>query len=77
MRVPGDLSVVGFDNTPEAAYTNPGLTTVDQFIDDMGYVATEMLISLIEGNSLESDVYKMPTQLIARDSCCAIAGNAP
>jgi LacI family transcriptional regulator len=77
LRVPGDLSVVGFDNIPEAAYTHPGLTTVDQFIDDMGYTAAGMLISLIEGNSLESDVYKMPTQLIARDSCCAIAGNAP
>jgi LacI family transcriptional regulator len=77
LRVPDDLSVVGFDNIPEASYTNPGLTTIDQFIDEMGCIATEMLINLIEGNSLESNVYKMPTQLIVRDSCCAIAGNAP
>jgi len=77
LRVPDDLSVIGFDNIPEAAYTHPGLTTVDQFIDDMGYVATEMLMSLIKGNSLESNVYKMPTQLVVRDSCGAIAGNAP
>ena len=77
LRVPDDLSVVGFDNIPEASYTNPGLTTIDQLIDEMGCIATEMLINLIEGNSLESNVYKMPTQLIVRDSCCAIAGNAP
>jgi LacI family transcriptional regulator len=75
LRVPDDLSVVGFDNIPETAYFNPALTTVDQFIAKMGQVATEMLIGLIQGEFLESDLYKMPTQLIARDSCKAIADN--
>lgn len=72
LRVPDDLSVVGFDNIPEAAHINPGLTTVDQFIDKMGYVATEMLVSLIQGNSLDSNLYKIPTRLIIRDSCRAL-----
>jgi LacI family transcriptional regulator len=76
LRVPEDLSVIGFDNIPEAAYFNPALTTVDQFIHKMGYVATEMLIGLIQGEPLESDLYKMPTQLVVRDSCRAVAGNA-
>jgi LacI family transcriptional regulator len=76
LRIPEDLSVVGFDNIPEAAYINPGLTTVDQFIDTMGYVATEMLISLIQGKSLDDDQYTIATQLIVRDSCQAVAGNA-
>lgn len=53
-------------------HINPGLTTVDQFIDKMGYVATEMLVSLIQGNSLDSSLYKMPTRLIIRDSCRAL-----
>lgn len=75
-RVPDDLSVVGFDNIPEAAYFSPPLTTVDQFIDKMGQVATEMLIALIEGEPLESDLYKMPTQLVIRDSCQAVTGNS-
>jgi len=69
--------VVGFDNVPEAVYAHPRLTTVDQSIDKMGYIATEMLISLIEGDALESDLYKVPTQLIVRDSCRAIAGHTP
>jgi len=77
LSVPDDVSVVGFDNVPEVAYTHPGLTTVDQSIDKMGYIATEILISLIEGDSPESDLYKVPTRLIVRDSCGAIAGHTP
>ena len=60
---PDDLSVIGFDNIPEAAYFNPALTTVDQFIVRMGYVAAEMLIRRIQGEHLESNLYEMPTQL--------------
>jgi LacI family transcriptional regulator len=71
LRVPDDLSVVGFDNIPEADYS--GLTTVDQSIDRMGYVATEMLVSLIQGKPLERNLCKIPTQLIVRDSCRSIA----
>jgi LacI family transcriptional regulator len=73
-RVPDDLSVVGFDNIPEVVYLNPALTTVDQFIVKMGYVGTEMLIRLIQGERLESDLYEMPTQLVVRDSCRALEG---
>jgi LacI family transcriptional regulator len=76
LRIPEDLSVVGFDNIPEAAYINPSLTTVDQFIDQMGRVATEMLISLIQVRVLDSEQHKTATELVVRDSCRAIAGNA-
>jgi LacI family transcriptional regulator len=72
LRVPEDISVVGFDNTPGTAHISPGLTTVDQFIEKMGYVATEMLIDLIQGEPLESNPHQIPTQLIVRDSCQAI-----
>lgn len=73
LRVPDDLSVVGFDNIPEAAHFNPALTTVDQFIDKMGFMATEMLIGLIQGKALDIAVYRMPTQLVIRDSCRPVA----
>jgi DNA-binding LacI/PurR family transcriptional regulator len=76
LDVPGDLSVVGFDNIPEAAYISPALTTVDQSIDKMGYVATEILIGLVQGEPPESNLYKISTQLIVRDSCQPIAAPA-
>jgi LacI family transcriptional regulator len=67
IRIPQDLSVVGFDNITESKYI--GLTTVDQFISEMGYVATQMLIKLINGVPLESQTYRMQTRLVIRSSC--------
>jgi DNA-binding LacI/PurR family transcriptional regulator len=46
-----------------------GLTTVDQFISEMGFVATQMLIKLINGETIESQTYKMKTELVIRNSC--------
>jgi DNA-binding LacI/PurR family transcriptional regulator len=66
-KIPDDLSLVGFDNIPESAFFN--LTTVDQFIAEMGYVATKMLIDSINGIPLENKIHKMQTQLIIRGSC--------
>ena len=76
LRVPDDLSLVGFDNIPEAAYANPALTTIDQFIEKMGYLATEMLIDLIQGEPLKCDPHLLPTQLVIRDSCRAVTDNS-
>jgi LacI family transcriptional regulator len=74
LRIPDDLSVVGFDNVPEAAYSNPALTTVDQFIESMGHIATEMLVDLIEGRAPDVTHHKIATQLVVRDSCQTIGG---
>jgi len=67
INVPADLSLVGFDNISEAKYM--GLTTIDQFLEEMGYVAIQMLIKLINGEPLGEDVHKMQTKLIVRTSC--------
>ena len=74
LRIPEDLSVIGFDNIMESKYMK--LTTVDQFIYEMGFVATQMLIKLINGEELNSQTYKMQTQLVIRDSCQKFPGNA-
>src|SRR5205823_5383782 len=71
-RIPDDLSVIGFDNITESKYM--GLTTVDQFITEMGYVATQMLIKIINDTPLEDQTYKMQTRLIVRTSCREIVG---
>ena len=47
LRIPEDISLVGFDNIPESKYL--GLTTVDQFISEMGYMGTQLLIKMING----------------------------
>ena len=76
LRVPDDLSVIGFDNIPEAAYFDPALTTIDQFMERMGYTATETLIDLVQGKPLDRELHKVPTQLIVRDSCQTITDGA-
>jgi len=49
LRVPQDISVVGFDDIPGAAYANPGLSTVRQPLIRMGQIAAETVINQIEG----------------------------
>ena len=72
LQVPADLSVIGFDNIPEASYIHGGLTTVDQFIEQMGYMAVEMLINLIQLQPLENYIERVPTELIVRNTCQAV-----
>lgn len=68
LRVPEDLSIVGFDNIPESALTTPALTTVEQPIQQMGERALTMLIDLLAGRQTEAHV-RLPTRLVERGSC--------
>jgi LacI family transcriptional regulator len=72
LSIPGDLSIVGFDNIPDAALVEPGLTTVDQSIQEMGKIAIQMLVKLIEGEALENKIIKTTTRLVIRESCRAL-----
>jgi LacI family transcriptional regulator len=67
--IPQDLSLIGFDNTPESAFTSPPLTTVDQAIVAMGGRAAELLIQMVEGKEVANDLYPLPTHLVIRESC--------
>jgi len=69
LSIPANLSVVGFDNIPEASQCEPGLTTVHQPIQEMGRIAVQMLLKLIEGEPLEENIIKTSTCLVIRDSC--------
>jgi LacI family transcriptional regulator len=73
LGVPGDLSVVGFDNVPESALCEPPLTTVEQSIQQMGYEAVRMLIDLIDNPSNPPEQVVLPTRLIERSSCQPLA----
>jgi LacI family transcriptional regulator len=73
LDVPTDVSVVGFDNIPESAFTGTPLTTIDQSIQEMGRQAVEMLIDLIEGNTDRPQQVTLPIRLVVRQS----SGPAP
>ncbi len=66
--VPGDLSLVGFDNIPESALAHPPLTTVQQPMREMGYDAITMLLTLIAGNELADTHVTLDTTLVVRQS---------
>lgn len=72
LSVPDDLSLIGFDNIPESALSDPPLTTIDQSIQEMGYEATRLLIERIADPSLEPIHRTLPTQLVVRQSCRAL-----
>ena len=72
VRIPEDVSVVGFDNVSDSCSFTPPLTTVDQFLPDMGTIAIEMVVKLIRGENLEKNVHKILTQLVVRDSCVSV-----
>lgn len=66
LDVPGDLSVVGFDDVPDAASATPGLTTVRQPIREMGVVAIELLVALLAGEEVGTAQVRLPTELVIR-----------
>lgn len=66
MDIPGDLSVIGFDDIPEASQMTPPLTTVRQPMKTLGATAARMIMSLMAGETLESTHVLLPTQLVPR-----------
>ncbi|GAA5046832.1 LacI family transcriptional regulator [Thermocatellispora tengchongensis] len=69
LRVPHDVAVAGFDGAREAAYTVPGLTTIQQPIDAMARYATEILIGAVEAGGGEPVERIFPARLVTRGSC--------
>jgi LacI family transcriptional regulator len=68
LAIPGDVSVVGFDNIPESALIEPPLTTIDQSIQEMGRRAVELLIAVIDGETGPAQQVTLPTRLVVRQS---------
>jgi LacI family transcriptional regulator len=68
LRLPEDLSIVGFDDTYAAAWTSPQLTTVRQPMREMGRVALRTLLLLAQGQRPETHHFELATTLIERSS---------
>jgi LacI family transcriptional regulator len=69
LRVPEDLSVVGFDDAPIAAFARVPLTTVWQPLSQLGEVSTEVLHKLIQGKTRHPVKTLLGTKLVERRSC--------
>ncbi len=68
LQVPGDLSVVGFDDTFEASIVTPTLTTVRQPLAEMGRMAVSQLVRLLAGQRIEALHVELGTSLVVRES---------
>jgi LacI family transcriptional regulator len=69
LRIPDDVSIVGFDDIPQASLVRPALTTVNQPLEKMGRVAAQRLIDLLHQPEKEVGRIELPTRLVVRDSC--------
>jgi LacI family transcriptional regulator len=68
LRVPDDISVVGFDDLPESRWTSPPLTTVRQPLAEMGLLAARTVLRLSRGETIETPRFELATELVIRDS---------
>ncbi|WP_336203867.1 LacI family DNA-binding transcriptional regulator [Nonomuraea sp. LPB2021202275-12-8] len=71
LRIPEDLSVVGFDDTEIATMTSPQLTTVRQPLREMGVIALRTALRLAAGEKIESHHIELATELVIRGSTVA------
>jgi LacI family transcriptional regulator len=72
LRVPRDISIIGFDDIDIAAFMVPGLSTVRQPIQEMGRKTAEIMYRLIAGNDCGACSMVFPHDLVIRESCGAI-----
>ena len=68
LRIPEDISIVGFDDTPESAYYLPPLTTVRQDYEALGYQSIHYLVELINNQETPAHQRVLMPQLIVRQS---------
>lgn len=66
IRVPEDISLVGFDDLPGSSYTTPPLTTVKQPLYEIGRIATKALLNIIHGEVVETSI--PPLELVVRET---------
>ena len=68
LRVPEDISVVGFDDIQAAAFQNPSLTTIRQPLRSMGATAARVLLQRIRGQKADTDTVPVLPELVIRES---------
>jgi DNA-binding LacI/PurR family transcriptional regulator len=68
LRVPDDISVIGYDDTPGAASFVPPLSSVHQYLRDGGVLLAKKMLAMIDGNAPAALSEMLPTTLIVRQT---------
>lgn len=71
IRIPDQMSVIGFDDVMYTAQMAPPLTTIHQPLQEIGRMAANMLLRIIAGQQLESNHVELSTSLVIRESCAS------
>ena len=72
LKVPHDISIIGYDNIALCNFVEPKLTTIDQKISELGYNAAELLLEKIESNNQSSKRIILYNSLIKRETVTKI-----
>lgn len=68
LKVPADISIIGFDDTPITSYLNPPLTTIHKPLKKISRLGTKLLLEQIEHKEVTPRRYEIPTTLVVRQS---------
>jgi len=77
IKVPGEISVAGFDDIAATQYTNPPLSTIHVPMRDLGITGMKQLLRLIESEESVETMYILPHSLVIRASCAAPSDVVP
>ena len=77
LQVPDDVSVIGYDDSPLMAFTDPALTTLRQPVDVMSKAAVDALVGALTGEPVPHSELRFVAELIVRASTGAAPGSAP
>jgi LacI family transcriptional regulator len=72
LRVPQDISVIGFDDIKVAAFNNPRLTTIRQPLSNMGRIAAQCILNRLNGSESFRNQITVEPELLVRESTCAL-----
>jgi len=67
-KIPDEMSIIGFDDIPQAAQVHPTLTTIRQPLEEMGRRAAKMLLEIIQNPERPAEKIELSTELVVRES---------
>lgn len=69
IKVPEDISIIGYDDILLSKYMTPALTTIHQPKYDMGSLAARLILRVLNGESVDNRQYTLDTSLVVRETC--------